>query len=107
MQMFIWLEDKMCMCNLLQHLYWTAKQQLAHQSVNGCNLRPGDLIATGTISGPVSTVVLTSVLVVNNAMYCTQAELQTLAILLVNNDLLIEDSNICWLNFLNYKNRPI
>ncbi|KAK9268261.1 hypothetical protein L1049_010704 [Liquidambar formosana] len=34
------------------HLYWTLTQQLAHHTVNGCNLRPGDLFGTGTISGP-------------------------------------------------------
>ncbi|ONK70103.1 uncharacterized protein A4U43_C05F30290 [Asparagus officinalis] len=36
----------------LNHLYWTITQQLAHHTVNGCNLRPGDLLGTGTISGP-------------------------------------------------------
>ncbi|KAI4298774.1 hypothetical protein L6164_032292 [Bauhinia variegata] len=36
----------------LKHLYWTLTQQLAHHTVNGCNLRPGDLLGTGTISGP-------------------------------------------------------
>jgi len=35
-----------------KHLYWTMKQQLAHHSVTGCNMRPGDLLASGTISGP-------------------------------------------------------
>jgi fumarylacetoacetase len=35
-----------------QNLYWSAAQQLAHHSVNGCNLQPGDLLASGTISGP-------------------------------------------------------
>ncbi|XP_010146382.1 PREDICTED: fumarylacetoacetase [Eurypyga helias] len=35
-----------------KHMYWTMKQQLAHHSVNGCDLRPGDLLASGTISGP-------------------------------------------------------
>ncbi|KAG7591377.1 Fumarylacetoacetase-like C-terminal [Arabidopsis thaliana x Arabidopsis arenosa] len=35
-----------------QNLYWTITQQLAHHTVNGCNLRPGDLLGTGTISGP-------------------------------------------------------
>ncbi|EPS61403.1 hypothetical protein M569_13391 [Genlisea aurea] len=35
-----------------KHLYWTITQQLAHHTVNGCNLRPGDLLGTGTISGP-------------------------------------------------------
>ncbi|KAL3323399.1 hypothetical protein AABB24_037836 [Solanum stoloniferum] len=35
------------------HLYWTITQQLAHHTINGCNLRPGDMFGTGTISGPV------------------------------------------------------
>jgi fumarylacetoacetase len=35
-----------------QYLYWTIFQMVAHHTVNGCNLRPGDLIATGTVSGP-------------------------------------------------------
>ncbi|MEY2496318.1 MAG: fumarylacetoacetase [Verrucomicrobiota bacterium] len=35
-----------------QNLYWSMAQQLAHHTVNGCNLRPGDLLASGTISGP-------------------------------------------------------
>ncbi|KAF3451809.1 hypothetical protein FNV43_RR07905 [Rhamnella rubrinervis] len=34
------------------HLYWTLTQQVAHHTINGCNLRPGDLLGTGTISGP-------------------------------------------------------
>lgn len=37
-----------------RHLYWTMKQQLTHHSVTGCVMRPGDLLASGTISGPVS-----------------------------------------------------
>ena len=32
--------------------YWTAAQLVAHHSVNGCNLQPGDLLGTGTLSGP-------------------------------------------------------
>jgi fumarylacetoacetase len=35
-----------------QNLYWSISQQLAHHAVNGCNLQPGDLLASGTISGP-------------------------------------------------------
>jgi fumarylacetoacetase len=35
-----------------KYLYWNVCQQLAHHTINGCNLRPGDLLATGTISGP-------------------------------------------------------
>jgi fumarylacetoacetase len=34
-----------------QNLYWSFAQQLAHHTVNGCNLQPGDLLASGTISG--------------------------------------------------------
>jgi fumarylacetoacetase len=33
-------------------MYWTIFQQLAHQTVNGTNTRPGDLYASGTVSGP-------------------------------------------------------
>ena len=33
-------------------LYWTPAQLLAHHTSNGCNLRPGDLLASGTVSGP-------------------------------------------------------
>jgi fumarylacetoacetase len=36
----------------LRHLYWSIAQLLTHHASNGCNLRPGDLLATGTISGP-------------------------------------------------------
>ena len=36
----------------LQYLYWNILQQLAHHSVNGCNMQAGDLLGTGTISGP-------------------------------------------------------
>lgn len=32
-------------------MYWTPLQQLAHHTVTGCNVRPGDLMASGTISG--------------------------------------------------------
>ncbi len=36
----------------LRDLYWTPAQLVAHHTSNGCNLRPGDLLGTGTISGP-------------------------------------------------------
>jgi len=35
-----------------KYLYWTMAQQLAHQTINGCNVRAGDLMGSGTISGP-------------------------------------------------------
>ena len=33
-------------------MYWNMVQQLAHHTVNGCNIRCGDMMASGTISGP-------------------------------------------------------
>jgi len=35
-----------------KHLYWSMAQQLAHHTVTGCDVRPGDMMASGTISGP-------------------------------------------------------
>ena len=35
-----------------KHMYWNMVQQLAHHSVNGCNINCGDMMASGTISGP-------------------------------------------------------
>jgi fumarylacetoacetase len=40
-----------CQSNF-KYLYWTIQQQLAHHTVNGCNMQSGDLVASGTISGP-------------------------------------------------------
>jgi fumarylacetoacetase len=37
-----------------RHLYWTPGQMLTHHTVGGCNLEAGDLLGTGTISGPTS-----------------------------------------------------
>lgn len=36
----------------LKHLYWTVAQMVAHHTCGGCNLRPGDLFGSGTISAP-------------------------------------------------------
>jgi fumarylacetoacetase len=35
----------------MRDLYWTPAQLVAHHTSNGCNLRPGDLLGTGTVSG--------------------------------------------------------
>jgi fumarylacetoacetase len=35
-----------------KYLYWSMKQQLVHHTITGCNMNPGDLLGTGTISGP-------------------------------------------------------
>ena len=43
-------ETVICRSNF-KHLYWSMAQQLAHHTVNGCNVNAGDLMASGTISG--------------------------------------------------------
>jgi fumarylacetoacetase len=35
-----------------RHMYWNMAQQLAHQTINGCNINVGDMYGSGTISGP-------------------------------------------------------
>jgi len=35
-----------------KHMYWNVRQQLAHHTVNGCNMQVGDMYGSGTISGP-------------------------------------------------------
>ncbi len=42
---------KICTSNF-KHLYWSMAQQLAHHTITGCDVRTGDLMASGTISGP-------------------------------------------------------
>ena len=44
-------EVSVCKSNY-KHMYWNMNQQLAHHSVNGCNIRLGDCMGSGTISGP-------------------------------------------------------
>ena len=39
-------------CSNFRDIYWTLAQMLTHHASNGCNLRPGDLLASGTVSGP-------------------------------------------------------
>ena len=46
-------ENLICRSNL-KHMYWNMAQQLTHHTSNGCNIRVGDLMASGTISGPES-----------------------------------------------------
>lgn len=43
-------ENRVCTSNF-KHLYWSMRQQLAHHTVNGCNINVADLLASGTISG--------------------------------------------------------
>ena len=44
-------ENLICESNF-KYMYWNVNQQLAHQSVNGCNIQVGDMYGSGTISGP-------------------------------------------------------
>ena len=44
-------ETVICRSNF-KYMYWNMCQQLAHHTVNGCNLNVGDVMASGTISGP-------------------------------------------------------
>ena len=45
-------DDNLVSTSNYKYMYWTMEQQLAHHTVNGCNIRGGDLIGSGTISGP-------------------------------------------------------
>lgn len=45
------LETVICKSNY-KYMYWTMEQQLAHHTVNGCNVNVGDMMGSGTISGP-------------------------------------------------------
>lgn len=56
LELEVWLQpadgDKVCICRSNAHnLYWNFAQMIAHHTVGGCNLKIGDLLATGTISG--------------------------------------------------------
>ncbi|MBK5277747.1 MAG: fumarylacetoacetase [Bacteroidia bacterium] len=44
-------EITLCRSNF-KYMYWNVNQQLAHHTINGCNIQVGDLYASGTISGP-------------------------------------------------------
>lgn len=45
-------EENLISTSNLKYMYWNMSQQLAHHTVNGCNIRCGDLMGSGTISGP-------------------------------------------------------
>ena len=62
LQLEVWIEtasmraqgapaQRLSRCNF-RDSYWTIAQMVAHHSVNGCNLQPGDLLGSGTQSGP-------------------------------------------------------
>ncbi len=45
-------EEKVVCHSNYRHMYWNMNQQLAHHTVNGCDIHAGDMMASGTISGP-------------------------------------------------------
>jgi fumarylacetoacetase len=46
-------DEPSTVCNSnYKHMYWNQSQQLAHHTINGCDIHAGDLYASGTISGP-------------------------------------------------------
>jgi len=54
LQVFIQPENKVATCvskSNYKYMYWNMAQQLAHHTINGCNLKVGDMMASGTISG--------------------------------------------------------
>ncbi|WP_122666381.1 fumarylacetoacetase [Pseudomonas viridiflava] len=46
------LPAQLLACSNTLNMYWTVAQMLTHHTVNGCTLQPGDLLGTGTLSGP-------------------------------------------------------
>ncbi len=57
-QLEVWLRGakmergrRICRSNF-KHVYWNLEQQLAHHTISGCNVQPGDLMASGTVSAP-------------------------------------------------------
>ncbi len=45
-------EEEVISRSNFKYMYWSAEQMLAHHTVNGCNVKAGDMFASGTISGP-------------------------------------------------------
>lgn len=48
----VFINDTLVSNSNTKYLYWSIDQQLAHHTINGCNMRVGDICASGTISGP-------------------------------------------------------
>lgn len=45
-------EETVVSCSNFKYMYWTMAQQLAHHTINGCRVNAGDMMGSGTISGP-------------------------------------------------------
>lgn len=47
----VYLQDSLISNSNFKYMYWNILQQLCHHTITGCNVNPGDLMASGTISG--------------------------------------------------------
>lgn len=48
----VYLQNSRISSSNFKYMYWNIQQQLAHHTITGCNVNPGDLMASGTISAP-------------------------------------------------------
>jgi fumarylacetoacetase len=48
----VYLQNSRISSSNFKYMYWNIQQQLAHHTITGCNVKPGDLMASGTISAP-------------------------------------------------------
>lgn len=48
----VYLQGSLISSSNFKYMYWNIQQQLAHHTITGCNVNPGDLMASGTISAP-------------------------------------------------------
>jgi len=48
----VYLQNSRISSSNFKYMYWNINQQLAHHTITGCNVNPGDLMASGTISAP-------------------------------------------------------
>lgn len=48
----VFLQNSRISSSNFKYLYWNLRQQLAHHTITGCNVNPGDMMASGTISAP-------------------------------------------------------
>ena len=48
----VYLQNSRISSSNFKYMYWNIQQQLAHHTITGCNINPGDLMASGTISAP-------------------------------------------------------
>lgn len=84
----VWLFSVVIKLLFLQNMYWTPKQQLVHHTVTGCNVRPGDLMGSGTISGEVRCFFICSNLMIyGSQLECFFNRLESLFVIVIVHDI--------------------